>query len=98
MKNHISMKFTIQKNEDHKSDMKWELACRSMKLDYCIIDLTAHDWHEKVRLDTSDCFLLKLPGETFKYKTVYDERIYVISEVMKSNIYPLLMVFGNIII
>ncbi len=82
------MKFTILRNENESSSRKWEKACHDIGVDYSVIDLTSCNWFEQVTNDNSDCFLLRPPGETFKYKTVYDERLYVISKVLKRRIYP----------
>jgi glutathione synthase/RimK-type ligase-like ATP-grasp enzyme len=82
------MKVTILRNEDPASSKKWETSCVNARIDYSIIDLTSHNWYTEVLNNTSDIFLLKPPGETFKFKHLYDERVYVISEVMKRFVYP----------
>ncbi len=82
------MKLTILRNEDVNSSKKWEIACKKGDIAYSVIDLTSSYWYEQVCGDDSDCFLLKPPGETFKYKTLYDERLYVITKVMKRRTYP----------
>lgn len=82
------MRVTILRNEDPVSSKKWEQSCKEANIEYLVVDLTVSDWYEKIINDTSDCFLLKPPGETFKYKTLYDERLYVISQVMGRMVYP----------
>jgi glutathione synthase/RimK-type ligase-like ATP-grasp enzyme len=82
------MKVCILKNEDPGSHKKWELSCINAGLNYSIIDLTSFNWYKQMILDESDIYLLKPPGETFKFKHLYDERLYVISEIMKKNIFP----------
>lgn len=82
------MKVTILRNEDPASSKKWEISCRKAKIDFDVIDLTSWNWYELIKQSNSDIFLLKPPGETFKYKQVYDERLFVISEIVKLPIFP----------
>ena len=81
-------KVTILRNENTDSSKRWETSCKNANIEYNIIDLTSHNWYKQVLNDDADCFLLKPSGETFKYKTLYDERLYVISQVMKRKVYP----------
>lgn len=82
------MKVCILKNEDPVSHEKWERSCKKAGIDYSIINLTSFDWYEQLIFDKSEIYLLKPPGETFKFKHLYDERLYVISEIMGKNIFP----------
>ena len=74
---------SILGNEDPSSSKKWEISCQKANLDYTVIDLTASDWYESIINSNSELFLLRPPGETFKFKQVYDERVFIISEVLK---------------
>lgn len=80
----------ILKNETSDDHSKWIRACESSKniLDYDIIDLTTHDWFQQITSKTYDYFLARPPGLTAKYKQLYDERIYIIDNVLKLPIYP----------
>lgn len=83
-------KVAILRNEllnDHKL---WVDACEkySDAFDYTIIDLTAHDWYEKITSQVFDCLLAKPPGLTAKFKQLYDERIFIIDNVLRLRIYP----------
>ncbi|MFA5647190.1 MAG: hypothetical protein WC951_02670 [Bacteroidales bacterium] len=82
------MKITILRNEDPSSSKKWELTCLKAKIDFNVIDLTSADWYKQICKTESDIFLLKPPGETFKFKHLYDERLYVICEVMNKFTFP----------
>lgn len=82
------MKVCILRNEDPNSHKKWEKSCLKAKINYSIIDLTSFDWFDQVRNETANIFLLKPPGETFKFKHVYDERLYTISEIMGKFVFP----------
>jgi glutathione synthase/RimK-type ligase-like ATP-grasp enzyme len=79
---------TILRNEDPFSSKKWEISCQNANIEYNVIDLTSANWYKTITSSKSDIYLLKPPGETFKFKQLYDERLYVISEVMKSFIFP----------
>jgi glutathione synthase/RimK-type ligase-like ATP-grasp enzyme len=82
------MKITILRNEDPSSSKKWELSCHNAKIDFNVVNLTSVDWYEQICKSESDIFLLKPPGETFKFKLLYDERLYVICEVMNKFTFP----------
>lgn len=82
------MKATILRNEDPDSSLKWEFSCQKANIEYNVIDLTASDWYDNIASRKSDIYLLKPPGETFRFKQLYDERLYVISEVLKGFTFP----------
>jgi len=82
------MKVAILRDENESSTKKWELACVKEKIDYEVIDLLKHNWIDCINSSNADLFLLRPSGLTFKYKNLYDERLYVISEVMKKKTYP----------
>jgi glutathione synthase/RimK-type ligase-like ATP-grasp enzyme len=82
------MKVTILKNEDPDSSKKWEISCRKANIDFDVIDLTSWNWYELIKHSNSDIFLLKPPGETYKFKQLYDERLYVVSTVMHKFVFP----------
>ena len=84
----IKMRVCILRNEDPNSSKKWERSCKESGIDYSIIDLTVSDWYERICESKTDLFLLKPPGETFKYKHLYDERLFVLSEVMGKSVFP----------
>ena len=78
----------ILKNELGESHVKWEKACLSQNIDFVIIDLTKNDWFDKVKNDEISFFLLKPPGEIQKFKDLYDERVYIISEILHKKVFP----------
>lgn len=82
------MKVTILRNEDPDSSKKWEISCTKANINFEVIDLTSWDWYEQIKQSDSDIFLLKPPGETNKFKQLYDERLYVVSYVMKKFVFP----------
>jgi len=82
------MKVTILRNEDKASSKKWEISCKKANIYFDVIDLTSWNWYEQMKRSNSDIFLLKPPGETYKFKQLYDERLYVISTVMNKFVFP----------
>lgn len=82
------MKIGILRNEDPASSKKWELSCQKIGIEFRVIDLTAADWHDQIIAYKPDFFVLKPPGETFKYKHLYDERLYAINQVMGYQTFP----------
>lgn len=78
----------ILRNEDPASADKWVLACEKLGLRFEIIDITDPYWLDKVHNIQFDFFLLKPPGVTEHFKKLYDERIYIISQILGYRTYP----------
>jgi glutathione synthase/RimK-type ligase-like ATP-grasp enzyme len=82
------MRIAILRNEDPDSSHKWQLACEKLKLSYLVIDLTSSDWLSQVQNESFDFFLLKPPGLLSHFKNLYDERIYIITKILKKTTFP----------
>lgn len=82
------MRVAILQNEDKGSANKWKIACEKENITCDVIDITASDWLEKILLIKYDFLLSKPPGLLTHYKTMYDERLYIISKVLKIPVYP----------
>lgn len=82
------MKIAILRNEDPRSSLKWELACQKLNLEFQVIDLTSARWFSQIHSSDFNFFLLKPPGLLSHYKTLYDERTYIITKVLKCKTYP----------
>ncbi len=82
--------FAILKNEADEDHQGWIQACENGKynISYKIIDITQNDWLENILSENFDCFLTKPPGITSHFKKLYDERVYIIHNVLKKKIYP----------
>ncbi len=78
----------ILKNEEANSAVKWEKACEKLNIPFKTIDLTKSDWYEQITAEAFDFFLLKPPGKIERYKTLYDERLYIICKVLGLKTYP----------
>jgi len=86
----MSYYFAILKNEDEQSDFEWVKACEQMRdrVKYEVIDITRSDWLEIVLSENFDCLLTRPPGQTSIFKNLYDERIYILHNVLGNMIYP----------
>ncbi len=82
------MKIVILKNELSGSDAKWKKACEKMGLDYEVVDLSRHDWYDRVAEIKPDILLVKPSGLTVPYKTMYDERLSILVNENKLFCYP----------
>jgi glutathione synthase/RimK-type ligase-like ATP-grasp enzyme len=82
------MKVTILKNEKEESHERWMQSCINLNVDYDIIDLTSHEWLDKVQNSKADLFLARPTGLIQKFKTLFDERIYIIERVLKYPVFP----------
>jgi glutathione synthase/RimK-type ligase-like ATP-grasp enzyme len=83
-------KFAILKNETDSNHLEWIDACDvyADKCDYTVIDLTKSDWLEQILVQKYDCFLLRPPGRIEYFKKLYDERVYIMSQMLNLPIYP----------
>lgn len=83
-------KFAILKNETVTDYIEWVDACKLFadKCDYVVIDITRSDWLEKIQAEYFDCYLMRPPGMVDYYKRLYDERIYIISQLLGLPVYP----------
>ena len=80
----------ILKNESNDDHIGWINACDQYpkEIDYTVIDLTAFDWFHEINKLEFDYYLTRPPGKTSLFKQLYDERIYILTEVLKKSIYP----------
>lgn len=83
-------KFAILKNETDTDHLDWLNACNNfrMQIEVDVVNLLSNDWLEKVTQKDYDFFLTKAPGRIAYFKQLYDERIYIINQILKRPIYP----------
>ncbi|WP_125780848.1 ATP-grasp domain-containing protein [Pseudoalteromonas rubra] len=62
-------------------------ACQYHKMEFEVIDLLASDWMDKVKGDF-DCYLIRPPCIYDEHKSIFDERVYFIKNVLGKSIYP----------
>jgi len=77
-------------NEIEDDHLGWVRACESYrdKVEYRVVNLTSSNWQEEVRRSDYDIFLAKPGALTSRYKQLYDERIYILSVLKDSLIFP----------
>ena len=83
-------KLAILKNETLDEHLPWVDACKKYNdtVDYKIIDLVKNDWLEQSTNDNYDFYLTRAPGRLAYFKQLYDERVYILNQVLKLPIYP----------
>ncbi|MFW5887031.1 MAG: ATP-grasp domain-containing protein [Bacteroidota bacterium] len=86
------VKLAILKNELEDDHLDWIKACDnySDQVEYDVIDLVAQDWLEKATRKKYQFFLTKAPGRIAYYKQLYDERVYILNQVLGLPVYPTL--------
>lgn len=67
---------------------KWEKSCKKYDQEYLFVDITQHNWLEKIIEYKPDCCLLRPPGNLSYTKQMYDERIFIINKVLNIPVYP----------
>ena len=80
----------ILKSESEIDHLPWVEACKKLsdRMDYTVIDLLDNKWQEACLKKNYDIFLLRPPGRTELLKTLYDQRIILLSEFLGKRIYP----------
>lgn len=78
----------ILRNERPDSAEDWIKACESRNISYTVIDLSSNSWLEQVLRDKYDFFVLQPSGYYERFKTMYDERLYIICNVLKLKTFP----------
>ncbi len=86
----MKKKVVILKNESSRDHLLWVKACEefSDQITFDVIEFTHNDWFEKIQAKEYDLYLLRAPGQTSLFKQLYDERTYILSEVLKKTVYP----------
>lgn len=84
------LKAVILRNNQKDEHLPWVQACEAYKSEvtYRIVDLTAHNWLEEIQKEEVDVLLAKPACLTNSLKQLYDERIYILSEVLNHKIFP----------
>lgn len=82
------MRVAILKNDLENSVDGWIKACDKLCLTFDVIDLTREDWLGEVIKHDYDFYLAKPPSAIEKFKILYDERLYIITKILKKVVYP----------
>jgi glutathione synthase/RimK-type ligase-like ATP-grasp enzyme len=80
----------IVKNETRLDHLPWIDACKRKQdlLNYTVIDITKDNWLTSVCSGEYDLFLLRPPGRAERFKKLYDERVFILSQVLGKRVYP----------
>lgn len=86
----MKFKVAILKSEAAYEHELWIKVCEKTPHIECvdIIELTNDNWLAMVTKKDYDLFLLRPPGRSEQFKRLYDERVYIISSIMRKRIYP----------
>lgn len=84
------IKAVILRNEQPEDHLLWQSACNdfSYALEYRIVDLTKNAWLEEIQSEKFDILLARPCGLTSHFKQLYDERIYILSNILKYYVFP----------
>ncbi|MCE1189607.1 MAG: hypothetical protein LWX56_10760 [Ignavibacteria bacterium] len=82
------MKVCILKNEESDSHVPWVKACEKYNVAYDVVELTKNTWLQEATKESYTFYLLKPPGEVERFKSLYDERIYILNKIMGLPVYP----------
>ena len=96
----MGYKVAILKSEAAFDHEPWVKACEeNLKVDqHEVISIVDNDWYTRILNRSYDLFLLRPPGRTELYKRLYDERVFLISNIVKGKLYPSLqevMIYEN---
>lgn len=86
----MQYKIAILKNESPKDHILWAKACdkRNDQIDYDVIDLSSNNWLSILTNKEYDLYLTRSPGLVSLFKQMYDERIWIVEQVLGKKIYP----------
>ncbi|MCP5104679.1 MAG: hypothetical protein GY950_14945 [bacterium] len=100
----MNYNLAILKNETENGHLEWVAACENSPVTdgfyksvtdefhkgiRCrVIDITRNDWMEEIMKEDFDMFLTRPPDRSSLFKQLYDERLYIIHNVLKKRIYP----------
>jgi len=82
------MKILILYCKNRDSAIKWEIACSKKGLEYRSLDISVYNWMELIKDYNPDLILLKPPGDIETNKIMFDERTYILSQLLNYKIFP----------
>jgi glutathione synthase/RimK-type ligase-like ATP-grasp enzyme len=84
------LRVAILNNENPLESQPWIRACEALsaRVEFDSIDLISNTWLDQIRSGDYDLLLARPGGVTANYKQLYDERVYVLANVLNYNIFP----------
>lgn len=64
------------------------LACKKLGVKFLVIDFLSHDWLEQIKDSGCDGYLCRPPCDIAEQKVMYDEKLFVLENELKLEIYP----------
>lgn len=84
----MERRFVVAANGQDRNHEHWLEACRRRGVAHRLVDLSAGDWLERVAESPRDCLLAIPPGHSTLFKQMYDERLYILHQLLGERIYP----------
>lgn len=86
----MRLKAVILRNELENDHNPWVMACESYRdnVEYRVVNLTTGNWLSEIQKYPADILLAKPGGLTAKFKQLFDERIYILDNVLGYKIFP----------
>jgi hypothetical protein len=85
----VALKLGILESTD-PSSRNYVRACEELGQPHAVIPFMAPDWLERLQESDCDGFLARPPCDYPERKAVYDERLYVVAEILRKPVYPAL--------
>ncbi len=87
MKSKSNLKLGILKSycREYKQYIR---SCEDLGIEYEVIDIISPDWIEQIDKSGCDGFLCRPPSKIQEQKTMFDERLLILTRYMKKKIYP----------
>jgi glutathione synthase/RimK-type ligase-like ATP-grasp enzyme len=84
------LRLVILGNENPDDCIFWIRACKKYeeKVEYRIVNLIQNSWLDEIQRLPFDVLLSKPGGLLAKYKQLYDERIYILGNILGYKIFP----------
>lgn len=84
------IKAIILANETTEDHILWVKACTiyNTLLDFRVVDLTKNNWLDEIQSKPFDILLTKPGGLTSPFKSLYDERVYILERTLKYKLFP----------
>ncbi len=69
-------------------DENYIKACEEMGVEYELLDFKSSNWIEEITASNCDGYLVRPAFQKETWKQLYNERLYILNEIMKKPIYP----------
>lgn len=86
----MKLRAIILGNEHEDNHHNWVKACDryNERVDYRVVNLTSDIWLDEIVKEPCDILLAKPGGLTSRFKQLYDERIFVLTDTLGFKVFP----------